>query len=86
MEDRAFHIHNLHFLLVAVNRGPVPRDQQQYLDVMTLPFWDGVSPYPSITVRMDFRGVDVGDLLYECAFMFHADFGMRATIRVLPKQ
>jgi hypothetical protein len=53
---------------------------------MTLPFWDGVSPYPNITVRIDFGGADVGDLLYECAFMFHADFGMRGTIRVLPKQ
>jgi len=52
--------------------------------VFHLPFWDGVSPYPSVTVRMDFRGADVGDLVYECHYIFHGDFGMRAIIRVLP--
>jgi FtsP/CotA-like multicopper oxidase with cupredoxin domain len=85
MEDHAFHIHNLHYLVVAVNGVPVPRDQQQYQDVAILPFWDGVSAYPNITVRLDFRGADVGDVLYECTFLTHADFGMRAFVRVLPK-
>jgi FtsP/CotA-like multicopper oxidase with cupredoxin domain len=84
MEDHAFHIHNLHFLLLAINGAPVPRDQQQYLDVVDLSFWDGVSPYPNVTVRMDFRGADIGDLIYECNYLFHADFGMRGIIRVLP--
>ena len=65
---------------------PVPRDQQQYRDVVDLPFWDGVSAYPNVTVRMDFRGADVGDLIYECDYLFHADFGMRAIARVLPKR
>ena len=86
MEDHAFHLHNLHFLLLAKNGVPVPRDQQQYRDVVDLPFWDGVSAYPSVTVRMDFRGADVGDLIYECDYLFHADFGMRAIARVLPKR
>lgn len=84
MEDHAFHIHNLHFLLLAINGVPVPRDQQQYLDVVDLPFWDGVSAYPNVTVRMDFRGADIGDLIYECNYLFHSDFGMRGIIRVLP--
>jgi len=86
MEDHAFHLHNLHFLLLAKNGVPVPRDQQQYRDVVDLPFWDGVSAYPNVTVRMDFRGADVGDLIYECDYLFHADFGMRAIARVLPKR
>ena len=84
MEDHAFHIHNLHFLLLAINGVATPRDQQQYLDVIDLPFWDGVSAYPNVTVRMDFRGADIGDLFYECNYLFHADFGMRGIIRVLP--
>jgi len=83
-EDHAFHIHNLHFLVVAVNGVPLPKDQQSVQDVVLLPFWDGVSTYPSVTVRLDFRGADVGDVLYECTFLTHADFGMRASIRVLP--
>lgn len=27
---------------------------------------DGTGPFHSVTVRLDFRGADVGDLLYEC--------------------
>jgi FtsP/CotA-like multicopper oxidase with cupredoxin domain len=86
MEDHAFHLHNLHFLLLAINGVPVPREQQQYLDVVDSVFWDGVSAYPTVTIRLDFRGADIGDLIYECNYLFHADFGMRAIIRVLPKE
>lgn len=86
MENHAFHIHNLHFRVVAFNGVPLPEDQQSYQDVYMLPFWDGVSAFPSVTVRLDFRGADVGDVLYECTFLTHADFGMRAFIRVLPDQ
>jgi len=85
MEDHAFHLHNLHFLLLAIDGVPVPREQQQYMDVVDSVFWDGVSAYPTVTVRLDFRGADVGDLIYECNYLFHADFGMRGIIRVLPK-
>jgi hypothetical protein len=63
---------------------PVPPEQQQYLDTVNLPFWTGTGPYPSVTVRMDFRGADVGDFVYHCHFIFHSDFGMMAIIRVLP--
>lgn len=55
-----------------------------YLDVFHLPFWHGVGPYPSVTVRMDFSGADLGDLIYECDYIFHGDFGMRAIVEVLP--
>jgi FtsP/CotA-like multicopper oxidase with cupredoxin domain len=50
-----------------------------------VPFWKGKGhPYPSITVRMDFRGPDVGDFVYHCHILGHEDNGMMATIRVLP--
>jgi FtsP/CotA-like multicopper oxidase with cupredoxin domain len=84
-ENHAFHIHQIHFLVLARNGVPVAPEQQQYLDTVNIPFWTGSVPYPSVTVRMDFRGADIGEFVYHCHFIFHSDFGMMATIRVLPK-
>jgi FtsP/CotA-like multicopper oxidase with cupredoxin domain len=52
-----------------------------------VPYWDGnpQHPYPSLTVRMDFRGADVGDFVYHCHIAEHEDHGMMAIIRVLPR-
>jgi FtsP/CotA-like multicopper oxidase with cupredoxin domain len=83
-ENHEFHIHQIHFLLLAVNGIPVPAGQRQYYDMYQVPFWKGSGPYPSITVRMDFRGPDVGDFVYHCHILGHEDNGMMATIRVLP--
>jgi FtsP/CotA-like multicopper oxidase with cupredoxin domain len=44
------------------------------------------APYPSVTVRLDFRGVDIGDFVYHCHILGHEDGGMMAIIRVLPPQ
>ena len=41
-------------------------------------------PYPSVTVRMDFRGPDTGDFVYHCHILGHEDNGMMAVIRVIP--
>jgi FtsP/CotA-like multicopper oxidase with cupredoxin domain len=83
-EDHEFHMHQIHFLLLAVNGVPVPPSQQQFYDMFQVPYWNGTGPYPSITVRMDFRGPDVGDFVYHCHILGHEDNGMMATIRVLP--
>jgi FtsP/CotA-like multicopper oxidase with cupredoxin domain len=83
-ESHEFHMHQIHFLLLAVNGVPVPESQRQYYDMYQVPFWNGSGPYPSITVRMDFRGPDVGDFVYHCHILGHEDNGMMATIRVLP--
>jgi FtsP/CotA-like multicopper oxidase with cupredoxin domain len=83
-ENHEFHIHQIHFLLLAVNGVPVPPSQQQYYDMYQVPYWTGKGRYPSITVRMDFRGPDVGDFVYHCHILGHEDNGMMATIRVLP--
>ena len=56
LENHEFHIHQIHFLLLARNGVPVPADQQQLLDMIDIPFGTGVAPFPSVTVRMDFRG------------------------------
>lgn len=83
-QNHEFHIHQIHFLLLEKNGVPVPEDQQQFLDTIDVPFWSGSGPYPSVKVRMDFRGPDVGDFVYHCHILLHEDNGMMAIIRVLP--
>jgi FtsP/CotA-like multicopper oxidase with cupredoxin domain len=83
-ENHEFHMHQIHFLLLQQNGVPVPAEQRQFLDMIQIPFWTGMGPYPSVTVRMDFRGMDTGDFVYHCHILGHEDFGMMAIIRVLP--
>ena len=85
-ENHEFHLHQVHFLLMAVDGVPVPPSQQQYYDTIQVPFWSGTGPYPSVTVRADFRGPDIGDFVYHCHILGHEDGGMMAIIRVLPPQ
>jgi hypothetical protein len=65
---------------------PIPALDGQFLDMIDIPFWDGnpKHPYPSVTVRLDFRGQDIGDFVYHCHILEHEDGGMMAIIRVLP--
>jgi FtsP/CotA-like multicopper oxidase with cupredoxin domain len=83
-ESHEFHIHQIHFLLLARNGNPVPAGQSQYLDMVNVPFWKGKGAYPSVKVRMDFRGPDIGDFVYHCHILEHEDNGMMAIIRVVP--
>ena len=83
-EHHEFHMHQIHFLLLAANGVPVPAAQQQFFDTYQVPYWSGSGPYPSVTVRMDFRGPDIGDFVYHCHILGHEDNGMMAIIRVLP--
>ncbi|MGC2492895.1 multicopper oxidase family protein [Candidatus Binatus sp.] len=85
-EVHEFHMHQIHFLLLAINGAPVPKEQRQLHDMVQVPFWNGTGPYPSVTVRMDFRGPDVGDFVYHCHILAHEDGGMMAIIRVLPRE
>jgi FtsP/CotA-like multicopper oxidase with cupredoxin domain len=83
MENHEFHIHQIHFMLleqngVAVNNG-------HFLDMIQVPYWPGTVPYPSVKVRMDFRGPLVGDFVYHCHILGHEDGGMMAIIRVKPQ-
>ncbi|MBV8400720.1 MAG: multicopper oxidase domain-containing protein [Acetobacteraceae bacterium] len=84
-ENHEFHMHQIHFELLKRNGVPVPEADQQFLDVVEVPFWSGTGPYPSVKVRMDFRGMDVGDFVYHCHILGHEDNGMMAIIRVLPR-
>lgn len=84
-ENHEFHMHQIHFLLLQQNGALVPQQQQQFLDMIQIPYWTGSGPYPSVTVRMDFRGPDIGDFVYHCHILGHEDNGMMAIIRVQPK-
>jgi FtsP/CotA-like multicopper oxidase with cupredoxin domain len=92
LENHEFHLHQIHFMVLAQNNfqingsQPVQAIQGQLLDMVEIPFWDGnpAHPYPSVTLRMDFRGNDIGDFVYHCHILNHEDQGMMAIIRVLP--
>jgi FtsP/CotA-like multicopper oxidase with cupredoxin domain len=83
-EVHAFHMHQLHFLVLEQNGQPT--NDPVIHDTVKVPYWDGVSAtYPSIKVRLDFRDPEtVGTFLYHCHILDHEDGGMMAKIKVLP--
>jgi FtsP/CotA-like multicopper oxidase with cupredoxin domain len=84
-ENHEFHFHQIHFLVMSQSGFSVPQEIGQFLDMIQVPYSStGSAPYPSVTVRLDFRGADVGDFVYHCHILGHEDGGMMAIIRVLP--
>jgi FtsP/CotA-like multicopper oxidase with cupredoxin domain len=81
-ENHEFHMHQIHFLQLEANGVPVANGQ--YLDMIQVPYWTGSGPFPSVKVRMDFRGPDIGDFVYHCHILGHEDNGMMAIIQVKP--
>jgi FtsP/CotA-like multicopper oxidase with cupredoxin domain len=82
-EAHAFHIHQLHFLVEAINGIPAPNPDLQ--DTIIIPNWSGSGPYPSVTLRMDFRDPNIaGTFVYHCHILDHEDGGMMAKIQVNP--
>jgi FtsP/CotA-like multicopper oxidase with cupredoxin domain/uncharacterized protein YceK len=83
LEDHIFHIHQIHFQVMAVNGVAV--SDPAIRDTYDLPYWTGQGAYPSITVRMDFRDPNiVGNFVYHCHILQHEDSGMMGEIEVLP--
>jgi FtsP/CotA-like multicopper oxidase with cupredoxin domain len=81
-ELHAFHIHQLHFLLMDWSGVPV---MEPFLrDTVNVPYFNGRTlAYPSVRLRMDFRGAQtVGTFAYHCHLLEHEDAGMMGTIRV----
>jgi hypothetical protein len=82
--------HQLHFLVESQNNFELNGSQQapaitgQYLDMIQVPFWDQnpAHPFPSVTLRIDFRGNDIGDFVFHCHILNHEDLGMMNIIRV----
>jgi FtsP/CotA-like multicopper oxidase with cupredoxin domain len=84
-ELHAFHIHQLHFMLVEWNGVPV--DEPFLRDTINVAYWDGKSKqYPSVKLRMDFRDPNtIGTFVYHCHLLEHEDGGMMGVIQVVPK-
>jgi FtsP/CotA-like multicopper oxidase with cupredoxin domain len=83
-ELHAFHIHQLHFLLLDYMGKPV--NENFLRDTVNVPYYNGRAlAYPSVRLRMDFRdpGI-VGTFVYHCHLLEHEDRGMMGTIRVDP--
>ncbi|HWA91776.1 MAG TPA: multicopper oxidase domain-containing protein [Rhizomicrobium sp.] len=83
-EVHEFHMHQIHFLVEAIDGVEIPKKKQQLYDVFQIPYWTGQGDFPSIKVKMDFRGPTTGDFVYHCHILDHEDMGMMAIIRVLP--
>jgi FtsP/CotA-like multicopper oxidase with cupredoxin domain len=82
-ETHAFHIHQLHFLVMEVNGKPV--SDPELHDTITVPYWNGKGPFPSVRIRVDFRDPEIaGTFVYHCHILDHEDGGMMAKIRVAP--
>jgi FtsP/CotA-like multicopper oxidase with cupredoxin domain len=91
-ENHEFHLHQVHFLVESqdnfqINGSTVQASiNGQFADMVQVPYWDGnpKHPFPSVKVRVDFRGPDIGDFVYHCHILGHEDNGMMAIVRVLP--
>jgi FtsP/CotA-like multicopper oxidase with cupredoxin domain len=83
-ELHAFHIHQLHFLLLDYMGRPVNEDFLR--DTVNVPYFDGRTlVYPGVRLRMDFRDPNtVGTFVYHCHLLEHEDKGMMGSIRVDP--
>ena len=85
-ELHAFHIHQLHFMLLDWNG--IPLNEPYLRDTINVAYWDAKSPqYPSVRLRMDFRSPNVvGTFVYHCHLLEHEDGGMMGVIRVDPRE
>jgi FtsP/CotA-like multicopper oxidase with cupredoxin domain len=85
-ELHAFHIHQVHFLLLDWSGTPV--NEPFLRDTVNVPYFNGRTlRYPSVRLRMDFRDPDsVGTFVYHCHLLEHEDGGMMGLVRVAPAQ
>ena len=83
-ELHAFHIHQLHFLLLDYLGKPV--NEPFLRDTVNVPYYkDNMLVYPSVRLRMDFRDPNaVGTFVFHCHLLEHEDGGMMGLIRVEP--
>jgi FtsP/CotA-like multicopper oxidase with cupredoxin domain len=83
-ELHAFHIHQLHFLVLEYMGRPVNEDALR--DTVNVPYYNGRTlTYPSVRLRMDFRDPNiVGTFVYHCHLLEHEDKGMMGSIQVVP--
>ena len=84
-ELHAFHIHQIHFLLI--DWSGVPVNEPFLRDTVNVPYYaDRMLNYPNVRLRMDFRDPNaVGTFVYHCHLLEHEDGGMMGLITVEPR-
>jgi len=85
-ELHAFHIHQVHFLVLEWFGLPV--NEGILRDTVNVPYWDGKSStYPSVKLRIDFRDPNIiGTFPYHCHLLEHEDGGMMGLVKVEPRE
>ncbi len=85
-ELHAFHIHQIHFMLL--QWFGIDVNEPFLRDTINVPFWDGkTAKYPSVKLRMDFRDPSiVGTFPFHCHLLEHEDGGMMGLVRVEPRE
>ena len=85
-ELHAFHIHQIHFLMLEWSGMAV--NEPFLRDTVNVPYYSKqMLQYPSVTLRMDFRDPNaVGTYVYHCHLLEHEDGGMMGVIRVEPAE
>jgi len=83
-ELHAFHIHQIHFLLI--DWSGIPVGEPFLRDTVNVPFYNGRTlKYPSVRLRLDFRDPNaIGTFFYHCHLLEHEDGGMMGLVRVAP--
>ncbi|MGC2130762.1 MAG: multicopper oxidase family protein [Candidatus Aquilonibacter sp.] len=83
-EVHAFHVHQVHFLVEAING--VPQSTLNWLDTVNVPYetpGNGTQQPGSVTLLVDLRDPIVrGTFVYHCHILEHEDGGMMAKIVV----
>jgi FtsP/CotA-like multicopper oxidase with cupredoxin domain len=81
-ELHAFHIHQIHFMLMEWSGLPV--NEPFVRDTVNVPYFNGrMLQYPSVRLRMDFRDPNaIGTFVFHCHVLEHEDGGMMGTVRV----
>lgn len=83
LETHAFHMHQIHFLVLAVDGKPVANKDLR--DTIEVPFWEGKGAFHSVKVRMDFRDPrTAGMFVFHCHVLLHEDLGMMHKLLVEP--
>jgi FtsP/CotA-like multicopper oxidase with cupredoxin domain len=83
-EVHAFHVHQVHFLVEAVNG--VPQSPLHWVDTVNVPYempGNGTQQPGSVTLLVDLRDPTIkGTFVYHCHILEHEDGGMMAKILV----
>ena len=89
-ELHAFHIHQLHFRLLAIDGKPVPNPP--LLDVVNVPYAEATGYHSKegpvrpgrVRIKLTFPESLAGDIPFHCHLVDHEDNGMMGVLRVVP--